>query len=96
VPTSRVEEFWALLRPMWFDGGRVLFVDEHTDELEQTYHGAGSGMIERALLDGSSFHIVKNVVNPDLLTTRLEQLGWRCRIHREGTDWERGEAQPQQ
>jgi hypothetical protein len=53
-------------------------------------------MIERTLLDGSSFHIVKNFVNPDQLTTRLEQLGWRCRIHRKGTDWERGEAQPQQ
>ncbi|MDQ2750620.1 MAG: class I SAM-dependent methyltransferase [Actinomycetota bacterium] len=96
VPTSRFDQFWALLRPMLADGGRVLFIDEHTDEVhKESYTESGGEMIERTLLDGSRFHIVKNFVDPDHLTTRLERLGWHSRIDRDGSDWVRGEARPQ-
>lgn len=97
VPTSHFDQFWMLLAAMLVDGGRVLFIDEHTDERpKESYLDDGGEMIERRLLDGSSFSIVKNFIDPDHLTARLEQLGWHCRIHRDGLDWIRGEARPPQ
>lgn len=97
VPTSRFDQFWALLRPMLTDRGRVLFIDEHTDDREKEYYTASdSEIVQRTLRDGSQFHIVKNFVDPDQLTARLEQLGWHCWIHRDGSDWVRGEARPVQ
>jgi demethylmenaquinone methyltransferase/2-methoxy-6-polyprenyl-1,4-benzoquinol methylase len=96
VPTSLFDQFWALLQPMLAAGGRVLFIDEHTDELhKESYTEGGGEIVERTLLDGTQFHIVKNFIDPDDLSARLEQLGWDCRIHREGIDWVRGEARPQ-
>ena len=96
VPVSRFDQFWALLKRLLVDGGRVLFIDEHTDEVDkESYLAAGSEIIERTLLDGSLFRIVKNFVDPDWLTTKLGQLGWQRLIHRDGTDWVRGEPQPQ-
>lgn len=96
MTTSRFDQFWALLPPMLADGGRVLFIDEHTDELEKESYTADGSEIERTLLDGSPFPIVTNFVDPGQLTTRLVQLGWRCWIHRDGSDWVRGEARSQQ
>jgi len=97
VPTNLFDQFWALLRPMLAERGRVLFIDEHSDDRDKEIYTSGdSEIVQRTLRDGRQFHIVKNFVDPDQLTARLEQLGWHCRIHRDGSDWIRGEAQPVQ
>ena len=73
----------------------MLFIDEHVDEHGKEVYGAGSvEMVERRLRDGSAFRIVKNFVDPEQLTARLGQLGWQCRVDRDGQDWVIGEAQP--
>jgi len=93
VPTGRFAEFWGLLRRLLADRGRVLFIDEHVDERGKEAHGAGSPeMVERRLRDGSEFRIVKNFVDPERLSARLGQLGWECRVDRDGQDWVSGEA----
>jgi len=36
--------------------------------------------------------VIKNFVEPEELELRLRRLGWDCAIHRDGSDWVRGEA----
>jgi 2-polyprenyl-3-methyl-5-hydroxy-6-metoxy-1,4-benzoquinol methylase len=95
VPASRFEQFWAVLRQLLAEHGRVLFIDEHVDERgKEAYLAGGDEIVERRLLDGRTFRIVKNFVDPEQLEHRLRELGWQCAIRRDGTDWVRGEARP--
>jgi SAM-dependent methyltransferase len=95
VPTSRFEDFWAVLRALLAEGGRVLFIDEHVDERDKEAYVEGRDeIVERRLRDGRTFHIVKNFVDPAQLEHRLQELGWDCEIRRDGDDWVRGEARP--
>ena len=93
VPTDRFAEFWRSLAGLLADRGRVLFIDEHVDERPKEDYVVGRDeVVERRLNDGTSFHIIKNFVEPARLETRLRQLGWHCTVRREGDDWVRGEA----
>jgi 2-polyprenyl-3-methyl-5-hydroxy-6-metoxy-1,4-benzoquinol methylase len=97
VPISRFEQFWQLLRGLLAAGGRVLFVDEHVDVRDkETYLPGGDEIVERQLRDGSRYRIVKNFVDPERLRRRLGELGWECRMRRDGGDWVWvcGEARP--
>jgi len=53
-------------------------------------------IVERRLTDGSTHHIVKNFVDPEVLPGRLRELGWDCEIRLDGDDWVWvcGEARP--
>lgn len=74
-------------------GRPVLFIDEHADVCgKEAYVPGGGEIVERRLQDGRTFRIVKNFVDPPELQERLRELGWDCQVHREGTDWVRGEA----
>lgn len=97
VPRSRFGQFWRLLRGLLAEGGRVLFVDEHVEERDkENYLADGDEIVERQLLDGSRYRIVKNFVDPEPLERRLRGLGWECRIRRDDSDWVwvYGEARP--
>jgi 2-polyprenyl-3-methyl-5-hydroxy-6-metoxy-1,4-benzoquinol methylase len=95
VPVSRFEQFWALLRQLLADDGRVLFIDEHLDERgKEAYLAGRDEIVERRLLDGRTFRIIKNFVDPEPLRNRLRELGWACEIRRHGSDWVSGEAYP--
>ena len=95
VPMSRFEQFWALLRRLLAEGGRVLFIDEHVAVREKEAYVAGRNeLVERRLRDGRTFRIIKNFVDPELLEHRLGELGWESEIRRDGSDWVRGEARP--
>ena len=95
VPTDRFEQFWQLLGRLLAADGRVLFVDEHIDERGKESYLPGAGeLVERRLLDGRTFRVVKNFVDPPALQDRLRALGWACVVHREGSGWIRGEARP--
>ncbi|WP_426503363.1 class I SAM-dependent methyltransferase [Dactylosporangium sp. McL0621] len=86
VPEDRFDEFWALVRSLLADEGRVLFVDEHVDEQGKEAF-VGDEVVERRLNDGRAFRIVKRFVDPRALRDRLAGLGWQCRVERDGADW---------
>ncbi len=95
VPAARFGPFWAQLATLLAEGGRVVFVDEHVDEIGKERYVPGSDeVITRTLSDGSRFSIVKNFLDPDRVAERLAALGWTCRIARDGPDWVVGEATP--
>jgi demethylmenaquinone methyltransferase/2-methoxy-6-polyprenyl-1,4-benzoquinol methylase len=95
VPMSRFEQFWTLLRRRLAEGGRVLFIDEHVAVREKEAYVAGRDeIVERRLLDGRTFRIIKNFVDPERLGHRLHEMGWECEIRRDGIDWVCGEARP--
>jgi 2-polyprenyl-3-methyl-5-hydroxy-6-metoxy-1,4-benzoquinol methylase len=95
VPASRFEPFWAQLRGLIPDHGRVLLVDEHPDQRGKEEYVAGSDeIIHRRLADGSEHRLVKVFIHPGQLTARLHQLGWQARFGRDGPDWFIGEARP--
>jgi 2-polyprenyl-3-methyl-5-hydroxy-6-metoxy-1,4-benzoquinol methylase len=93
VPASRFGPFWRLLGRLLAPNGRVLFIDEHVDERGKEAYVAGRDeVVERRLTDGSSFHVIKNFVDPTGLESRLRGLGWDGVIRRDGNDWVVGEA----
>jgi 2-polyprenyl-3-methyl-5-hydroxy-6-metoxy-1,4-benzoquinol methylase len=93
VPMSRFEQFWQTLRALLAENGRVLFIDEHVDEREKEAYVEGrEEIVERRLRDGSTFHVIKNFVDPEPLELELRRLGWDCTIRRDGRDWVWGEA----
>jgi 2-polyprenyl-3-methyl-5-hydroxy-6-metoxy-1,4-benzoquinol methylase len=95
VPMGRFEQFWQSLRGLLAEDGRVLFIDEHVDECAKEAYVAGRDeVVERRLSDGSTFHVIKNFVDPERLERHLRRLGWECAIRRDGSDWVRGEARP--
>jgi protein-L-isoaspartate O-methyltransferase len=95
VPSSRFAHFWQTLRPMLAVRGRVLFIDEHIDVRDKEAYVPGiDEIVERRLADGSTFRVVKNFIDPQVMQDRLHNLGWSCHIHRDGNDWIRGEARP--
>jgi demethylmenaquinone methyltransferase/2-methoxy-6-polyprenyl-1,4-benzoquinol methylase len=95
VPMSQFEQFWALLRRLLAEGGRVLFIDEHVAVREKEAYVAGRDeIVERRLRDGRTFRIIKNFVDPERLEHRLREMGWECEIRRDGSDWVRAEARP--
>jgi protein-L-isoaspartate O-methyltransferase len=90
VPARRFDEFWERLAG-W--SVRVLFVDEPEDEQAKESY-VRDGTVERRLIDGSSFHIVKNFVDQRKLEDDLGRLGWTCVTRRDdaGWPWVYGEA----
>ena len=95
VPTSRLEQFWQLVRHLLVVDGRALFVDEHLDEREKESYVAGRDeIVERRIRDGETFRIVKNFVDPRRLEDYLREAGWDCDVRRDGIDWIIGEASP--
>jgi 2-polyprenyl-3-methyl-5-hydroxy-6-metoxy-1,4-benzoquinol methylase len=95
VPTSRLEEFWQMLRRLLVVGGRVLFIDEHVETRSKESYVAGRDeIVERRLNDGQTFRIVKNFLDPQLLEAWLRERSWECEVRRDGIDWVCGEARP--
>jgi demethylmenaquinone methyltransferase/2-methoxy-6-polyprenyl-1,4-benzoquinol methylase len=95
VPAGRFDQFWASLRALLADGGRVAFIDEHIDErAKENYLPGRDEIVERTLHDGTTFQVIKNFVDPAALQTRLRGLGWTSTITRDGTDWVLGYAHP--
>jgi 2-polyprenyl-3-methyl-5-hydroxy-6-metoxy-1,4-benzoquinol methylase len=95
VPDDRFDGFWAWLRDLLTADGRVLFIDEHVDERgKEDYLAGRDDVVRRRLLDGSTFRVVKNFVDPRRLEARLRAAGWECVVSRDGADWVLGEARP--
>jgi hypothetical protein len=84
VPRSRFAAFWTAVGEMLGPAGRVFVVDESQHDLwqEELVRDAASEVIQRTLIDGRTFHIVKVHWDPIVLASKLEGLGWRSHFVR--------------
>ena len=90
VPSSRFEEFWALVRACLKPGGSFFFIDsvkeqqstavDHVLPLEDDCE-----TLVRKLNDGREFRIFKLFYRPDELQLKLENLGWKARVSKTKT-----------
>ncbi|WP_327104506.1 class I SAM-dependent methyltransferase [Nonomuraea glycinis] len=81
VPAERFASFWSLVADCLKPEGRVFFVDDDYRTPDELIEGEQSATIQRRLLDGTAYRIVKVPHRPPDLEQRLEQLGWRIKIH---------------
>ena len=87
VPESKFEEFMERVAAALKPGGIVFFVDSLRDQESTAVDHeelSTSGVVERRLNDGRTFHIVKRFHTPSELEQSLARLGWRGWIR--GTD----------
>lgn len=87
VPQERFDPFWAMVRAALKPNGRVAFVDSLlTQDSTARDHApiANTGVVERKLKDGRTYHIVKLFYEPEQLLGRLNQMGWTGNVERTG------------
>jgi demethylmenaquinone methyltransferase/2-methoxy-6-polyprenyl-1,4-benzoquinol methylase len=83
VPSDRFEEFWAAIDRMVAPGGRAFLIDESPHELWTEEWTSTEEIVVRTLTDDRSFRIVKVLWDPDELSRRLLEVGWRATFARE-------------
>lgn len=81
VPPERFASFWALVAQCLKPDGRVFFVDDGYRTDAELIEGEHSSTIQRKLLDGTAYRIVKVPHRPADLERQLERLGWRITVH---------------
>ncbi|HEY7484741.1 MAG TPA: class I SAM-dependent methyltransferase [Streptosporangiaceae bacterium] len=81
VPPERFVSFWELVADCLKPDGRVFFVDDDYRTADELIEGERSATIQRRLLDGTAYRIVKVPHRPADLERRLERLGWRIEVH---------------
>jgi demethylmenaquinone methyltransferase/2-methoxy-6-polyprenyl-1,4-benzoquinol methylase len=81
VPPERFASFWSLVADCLKPEGRVFFVDDGYRTADELIEGEQSATIQRQLLDGTAYRIVKVPHQPPDLERQLEQIGWRIKIH---------------
>jgi len=87
VPATRFADFWNVVRRSLRASGRVFFVDSlETQSSTATDHALidSSGMVERKLNDGRTFHVVKRFYDADSLKRNLGPLGWKADVKTTG------------
>jgi demethylmenaquinone methyltransferase/2-methoxy-6-polyprenyl-1,4-benzoquinol methylase len=92
VPRQRCETFWSMVRSCLSPGGRVFFIDNHSDphvpetEFKDPYvlRYAPDKHVRR-LADGREYNVVKVMYEPDELAMLLTDFGWTADI--EATRW---------
>lgn len=82
VPVDRLAAFWSLVRSALRPSGRCFFIDSrHTPESRATNHvptQADETLQTRKLNDGREYTIVKVYHTPEVLSQRLNVLGWEA------------------
>ncbi|TDC97243.1 class I SAM-dependent methyltransferase [Nonomuraea deserti] len=81
VPPERFVSFWSLVADCLKPGGRVFFVDDSYRTADELIEGEQSVTIQRRLMDGTAYRIVKVPHRPADLERQLERIGWRITIH---------------
>lgn len=81
VPPERFASFWSLVADCLKPEGRVFFVDDGYRTADELIEGEQSATIQRQLMDGTAYRIVKVPHRPPDLERQLEQIGWRIKIH---------------
>ena len=92
VPRQRCAAFWSMVRSCLLPGGRVFFVDNHSDpDIPETdFKDPYVLQYEpdrhvRRLDDGREYNVVKVMYEPDELAVQLTDLGWMADI--KATRW---------
>ncbi len=84
VPPERFGAFWDLVRFALKPGGRVFFVDslrtETWGEKKRVGRDPRGHTTVRKLKDGREFRIVKIFYDPEELSSRLREMGWKVRV----------------
>ncbi|MEM9893537.1 MAG: class I SAM-dependent methyltransferase [Actinomycetota bacterium] len=76
VPEDRFAAFWSMVADALAPGGRVFFFDDNHRPDAELIEGSASPIVERRLLDGTAFRVVKISYQADELEARLRGLGW--------------------
>jgi demethylmenaquinone methyltransferase/2-methoxy-6-polyprenyl-1,4-benzoquinol methylase len=89
VPRHRFPAFWELVASCLRPAGRVFLIDNRLDPSRTApdpyVTDEADGVQRRRLNDGSDHRVVKVFYEPDALTSRLAELGWRAEMR--GTRW---------
>ena len=81
VPPERFVPFWSLVADCLKPDGRVFFVDDGYRTADELIEGERSSTIQRRLMDGTAYRIVKVPHQPAGLERQLERIGWRIKVH---------------
>ncbi|GAA3622187.1 hypothetical protein GCM10022419_129830 [Nonomuraea rosea] len=81
VPPERFASFWSMVAACLKPQGRAFFVDDAYRTAEELIEGEQSTTVQRRLLDGTAYRIVKVPHQPRDLKRQLERIGWRIDIH---------------
>ena len=93
VPAERFDAFWAMLARCLRKGGKVFFVDDNHRSKEELVYGHASSVVERRLLDGTPFRVVKVPEQATTLEAKLRMLGWDVAVSASG-DFYWGQGTP--
>jgi len=83
VPESKFDSFWKSVADSLAPDGTVFFLDSRfTRESTATDHAPlkRDGIVSRKLDDGTEYEIIKHFHDPESLTKRLCNFGWKCDI----------------
>jgi demethylmenaquinone methyltransferase/2-methoxy-6-polyprenyl-1,4-benzoquinol methylase len=81
VPAGRFESFWSLVADCVRPQGRVFFADDAYRTADELVAGPLSSTIRRQIPDGTAYRLVKVPHQPADLERRLQQLGWKIKVH---------------
>jgi demethylmenaquinone methyltransferase/2-methoxy-6-polyprenyl-1,4-benzoquinol methylase len=81
VPPERFASFWSLVADCLQPDGRMFFVDDGYRTAAELVEGERSVTIQRRLMDGTAYRIVKVAYRPADLERQLERIGWRIMVH---------------
>jgi ubiquinone/menaquinone biosynthesis C-methylase UbiE len=81
VPPERFASFWSLVADCLKPDGRVFFIDDGYRTANELIEGEQSSTIQRQLMDGTAYRIVKVPHQPADLERQLQRIGWRIKIH---------------
>ncbi len=81
VPMERFDAFWEFVEGCLEPWGRVFFADDTHRTEDELIEGPESATIERRLVDGTRFRVVKVPHTVADLQRRLRELGWRVEVH---------------
>ncbi len=76
VPAERFEPFWSLVAEALAPDGQVFFFDDNHRPERELIEGGDSSVVQRRLLDGTSFKVIKVPYDPVELERRLQHLQW--------------------
>lgn len=82
VPEEKFDQFWGLVNDSLKPNGRWYFIDSRPDDFSRAIDHSldlNSDVVTRKLNDGNEFDIIKRFYEPEVLSSRLQNLGWKTR-----------------
>ena len=80
IPAERFESFWSLVADCLKPDGRVFFADDAYRTPDELVEGPSSFTIRRQIPDGTAYRIVKVPHQPEVLESRMRELGWDIKV----------------